>query len=454
MISAASALSAVAARSLRVAYLTAGAGNMYCGSCIHDNTLVAALRAAGRDITLLPLYTPIRTDEPDVSEACVLYGGVNVYLQQTSSIFRWLPFGLDRLLDRPGFIRGVMKRFGDAGVDASKLGPMTVSMLRGERGAQKREVRKLIVALIERRPDLVVLPDALFLGLAEPLRRELRVPILCSLTGEDLFLGKLPPRYHGECDRLMTEGAHHVDGFIATSRYYGAACARRWSIPAERVHAIPLGVRTDDALPRNAAAGDPPVIGYLSRICADKGLHVLCDAFIALHRSGVACRLAIAGYLSEADRKYMEEQERKLSEAGLWGDVTYAGSPNRAGKLEFLRSLDLFCVPGVYHEAKGLPLLEAMAHAVPVVQPAHGSYVEIVEQTGGGVLYQPDAASSSDGADGGLVDALQEMIADGTRRAALGCRGREMVLQSFSAEAMAGQTWALFERCAAEFRRS
>ena len=52
---------------MRIAYLAAGAGGMYCGSCMRDNRLAAALIAQGRDVVLIPLYTPLKTDEPDVS---------------------------------------------------------------------------------------------------------------------------------------------------------------------------------------------------------------------------------------------------------------------------------------------------------------------------------------------------------------------------------------------------
>jgi hypothetical protein len=64
---------------------------MYCGSCLHDNTLAAALMAKGHEVALMPTYTPTRTDEKDVSMDRVFYGAVNVFLEQKSSVFRHLP---------------------------------------------------------------------------------------------------------------------------------------------------------------------------------------------------------------------------------------------------------------------------------------------------------------------------------------------------------------------------
>src|SRR5947209_32579 len=84
---------------MKIAYITAGAAGMYCGSCMHDNTLVAALAAQGHDALLIPTYTPIRTDEADVSQKRVFFGGINVFLQQKLGLFRHNPWLLDRSLD-------------------------------------------------------------------------------------------------------------------------------------------------------------------------------------------------------------------------------------------------------------------------------------------------------------------------------------------------------------------
>ena len=72
---------------------------MYCGSCIHDNTLAAALMRQGVEVALIPTYTPIRTDERDVSEKEIFYGGINVFLQQKTGLFRHTPRVIDRMLD-------------------------------------------------------------------------------------------------------------------------------------------------------------------------------------------------------------------------------------------------------------------------------------------------------------------------------------------------------------------
>src|SRR5688572_21808084 len=147
---------------MRIAYLAAGAAGMYCGSCLHDNTLAAALLKLGEDVILAPIYTPIRTDEVDVSQPRVFYGGINAYLQQKFPIFRRTPRWLDGWLDHPALLRLATKNA--ASVDASKLGDMTVSMLQGEQGNQRKELEKLVDWLVDDvKPDVVHLSNSMML---------------------------------------------------------------------------------------------------------------------------------------------------------------------------------------------------------------------------------------------------------------------------------------------------
>ena len=176
---------------MRIAFITSGAAGMYCGSCMRDNTLVAALRKLGHDAVLIPTYMPIRTDEEDVSQARVFFGGINVYLQQNSWLFRHTPWLLDRLLDFPRLLRWV-SQFA-VRTKYSELGAMTVSMLRGRDGKQRKEVAKLTGWLADEiRPDVVVFSNALLSGIIPEIKRRLNVPVLVTLQGDDIFLDALP----------------------------------------------------------------------------------------------------------------------------------------------------------------------------------------------------------------------------------------------------------------------
>src|SRR5262245_29539170 len=98
---------------MRIVILTAGTGSFHCGTCMRDNALAVALQKLGHDAILIPLYLPTILDEAPASpNAPVFYGGVNVYLQQLSGLFRRLPRTLHNWLDSPGILRAAASRAG------------------------------------------------------------------------------------------------------------------------------------------------------------------------------------------------------------------------------------------------------------------------------------------------------------------------------------------------------
>ena len=425
---------------MRVVHLAVGAGGMYCGSCMHDNRLAAALRAAGRDILLIPLYTPLRTDETDVSHPRIYYGAVNVFLQQATAFFRHTPWFVDRLLDARALLGSVGRLA--ARTRPEVLGQMTLAVLQGAHGPQRKELDKLIAGLRRLQPALLQLPNLMFVGVARPLKAALGVPVLCGLTGEDVFLDRLPEPYRRQVFDLIRAGAADVDGFVALTEYYANHAAEHFGLPRERVHRIPMGIRaTEFAGPRPATAG-PPTIGYLARVCPEKGLAELGRAFARLRSAGRACRLRAAGYLGPADLPYLAAVTDELRRAGCGNDFEYVGEVARAQKIDFLRSIDVLAVPTVYPESKGFYVLEALAAGVPVVLPRHGSFPELSAATGGGRLHEPGDIE-------GLATALGELLDNEVLRRRLGEVGRAAVLDRFGAERMAAEAWRLYERIAA-----
>src|SRR5689334_14944086 len=179
---------------MNIIAFTAGAGPMYCGSCIRDNALAAELRKQGHLITLMPIYTPTLTDESNVSERKVFCGGISVYLEQYLPLFRRTPWLLDRLWDSSWALKVASRR--SIAVTPRLLGELTVSMLRGEEGFQRKEIKKLTAWLrTEPAPDIVTLPNSLLIGLARPIRDAIGRPVCCTLQGEDLFLSQLQEPY-------------------------------------------------------------------------------------------------------------------------------------------------------------------------------------------------------------------------------------------------------------------
>ncbi|MET0621531.1 MAG: glycosyltransferase family 4 protein [Pyrinomonadaceae bacterium] len=409
---------------MRILYITAGAAQMYCGSCLRDNALATELMARGHDVVLVPLYTPTLTDERNVSSGRVFFGGISVYLEQHSALFRRTPRLLDRLWDS----KLALKLASRSSIQTSPktLGELTVSMLRGEDGHQRKELEKLIDWLKTEPPfDVLCLPYTLLIGLAGPLREALGRPVCCTLQGEDLFLEGLPEPYRSESLKLIGESVRHVERFLPVSRYYTEFMPGYLGIPREKMRLTPLGINLQGyemRAPR--AAGRPFTVGYFARVAPEKGLHLLAEAYVKMReRVGAGeSRLEVAGYLGEEHKGYLAGVERRMREAGLGSEFNYRGVLDREGKIEFLRGLDVLSVPATYDEPKGIFLLEAMACGVPVVQPRRGAFTEVVEKTRGGLLVEPDdAASLADGLlrvkdDAGLASELSANAFEGVRR--------------------------------------
>jgi glycosyltransferase involved in cell wall biosynthesis len=424
---------------VKILSLTAGAASMYCGSCLRDNALAAELIRQGHDVTLLPFYTPTVTDEENVSrQEQIFFGGISVYLEQHMPWFRRGRL-LDRLLDAPNVIRAFTS--GSIAVDPKQLGAMTVSTLKGVNGNQAKEIEKLIdFVTAEPAPDIVNIPYTLLICLAAPLKRALNRPVVVTLQGEDLFLEALPEPYKTEALDLVRAQVKDVDLFIAVSDYYARFMREYLRIPESKMRVAQLGVNVADLTPTPRERRVPFTIGYFARIAPEKGLHNLGEAYRILRtENGLPpSRLIAAGYLPPEHKPYLEAIADRLRIAGLGDEFVYRGSVDRARKVQFFHDVDVLSVPSPYHEPKGLYLLEAMSCGVPVVQPNHGAFPEIIERTGGGVLSRSDSAPD-------VADAIYQLWKDAPRAEALGRAGAEAVRRHYTVTHMANSVLKAYQ---------
>jgi glycosyltransferase involved in cell wall biosynthesis len=426
---------------MRILSLTGGAGSMYCGSCLRDNALAAELLRRGHDVVLTPVYTPTRTDEANVSGDHVFFGGISVYLEQHSAVFRHTPRFMDRLWDSSWALRLATRR--QISVDPKSLGEMTVSMLKGERGFQAKEIRKLLDWLkTEERFDVINLPYSLLLGLAEPMKRELNAPICCTLQGDDLFLDQLGEPYRTQSLEIIRACSAHVDAFLPVSKYYLDFMPGYLGIPATKMRLATLGVNADGFQVRRQPPDGPFTIGYLARIAPEKGLHALAEAYcrLRLRPQTENTQLIAAGYLAAEHESYLEGARSILRKAGLDGEFEYRGEVDRAAKAAFLHELHVLSVPAPYHEPKALFLMEAMACGVPVVEPRVGAFPEIIERTGGGLIV--DAGADA------LADGILAIRRDPALARALGAAGAAGVREHYTVARMAEQVEAVYREVA------
>lgn len=429
---------------MRIVSVTAGAAGMFCGSCMRDNTLAAALLRLGHDALLVPTYTPITTDEVDQSRSPVFFGGVNVFLEEskwTSWLFRRTPKFIDDLFNGSGLLRWVGQFAGST--DYSKLGGLTISMLMGRDGHQAKEVDKLVAWLKEHtQPDILLTTNVLLSGCVPALAADLGVPVLATLQGDDIFLDELPRSDRQRCLELIRKNDSHTAGYLATSHDYADHMSDYLGLDREKIHVVLPGIQVKGhGGIRPRPADRPPTLGFFSRLAAEKGFHNLVDAYLKVRsRPGApVVKLRYSGWLGKKNQAYFEAQVKRLADAGYAADSEHVPCPDLKSKVAFFQSVDVLSVPTVYREPKGLSILEAWANGVPVVQPRHGSFPELIERTGGGLLVPPNDADA-------LADSLLQLLTDLPRAAELGRRGHAGLHESLTDGHMAEGTLAVLDR--------
>ncbi len=426
---------------MQIVFMTPGSGdNFYCENCLRDKAIVVALRAMGHEAASMPLYLPPLMQDTDPGEAKtpVFFGGVNVYLQQRFRIFRHTPRWLDKLFDSNRLLRFAARKVGMT--KASVLGETAVSMLQGASGRQVKELDRLVDYMRKSSsPDVVVLSNAMLLGMAPRLAEDLGCSVVCMLQDEHDFIDALPDRYADDAWDLMRKNAESVSMFVAPSKYYAELMGPRLGLPEGSVEVCYNGIDAEGYAPCEEPPQEP-TIGFLSRLHPDKGLDLLTDAFIELRKQpGLEnIKLVIAGGMTQNFKDYVDKQKRAFQQAGVAGDVQWLDDFDRQSKRDFLPTLSVMCVPDRSGPAAGMFVIESLLAGVPLVEPSRGVIPELIEATGGGLLYDPDTP-------GDLIAKLTELLTDPVRARTMGQSGREIALQQFTAEASAQRLIALFE---------
>jgi glycosyltransferase involved in cell wall biosynthesis len=341
---------------------------------------------------------------------------------------------VDWLLNRPGLLR-LVSRFA-VETRPEDLGEMTVSVLRGIEGRQAKELGKLVRFLRQQAPpDVVNLSNSLLSAIAPAVRDALDVPVVCSLQGEEDFIGRLPGDEREEAIKLVRENAASIDLFIAGYASYADEMSDFLRVPRTDIRVVRPGV--DVTAYAGDVVHDPGVfrIGYLSRITPAKGLDVLAEAFCAMDRrpTGQKNTLAVAGQLARPDRRFWRDVEARVAEAGLGEALEYSGKLDFEGKVRFLKGCSVFCVPSRYAQRSAMAWIEAMAAGVPIVAPDNAGFRELVQITGGGVLVEPDSPDALAAELTRLRDAPQE-------RTRLAAAAREGVEREFAIEVAVQRT--------------
>ncbi|MCX6304908.1 MAG: glycosyltransferase family 4 protein [Bacteroidetes bacterium] len=426
---------------MKIVYIVPGfGGTFYCGNCLRDGAYVNSLREMGHDAITLPMYLPLTLDgDKTDGDVPVFYGAVNIYLKQQFPLFRHMPGWMENLFDSKPLLKFAARKSGST--RAHGLEELTESMLLGQKGHQGHELDRLVDFLKNHeKPDVVHFSNALLLGMAKQIREEVKVPVVCSLQDEDVWVDAMEPSWRGKIWELMSEKSHDVDAFVAVSNFFAGIMQEKMQIPSGKMHVVHIGVKPENysfTLPASA----PQAIGYLSRICEENGFEILVDAFIMLKTDPRfnQLKLKVTGGMTGDDQTFLQQQLKKLERKSLmkYVDIVPDFTPDALNG--FFRSLSVLSVPVLKGEAFGLYQVEALASGVPLVQPQLGAFPEIIHASRGGVLYHPNTTES-------LAFALSDLLTDPFRLEHLSRAGRKSVEDEFDCRKLTKKMVEVYEK--------
>ena len=417
---------------MKVVYLITGSGgSFYCGNCYRDMIYLRAIRKVpGTEASAIPLYLP-----PDVSvhekglDPNVFFGAISLYMREKVPFMRNMPSFVEKILDSQPLLKMAAKRAGTTRTEG--LEQMTLDMITGEKAFPEKELLRLVDHFsLDGKPDIIHLSNALVIGLARQIKKKMDVKVVCSLLNEDDWINEMAEPWQSQAWQLIAREAEHVDAFLTPSNYYSGFFRSKTGLDGSNFYVVPMGL--DVSFPMNIKKKNNwPAIGYFCRISSHNGFDKLVDAFIKLSSENrlPGLTLHVSGGFTGDDKPFISKQIKKIKLAGHKNSVRIYPEFIGSSKDDFFGNIDVMCVPVRKYDGYGLYILEANAAGVPVVQPATGAFPEIIDMTGGGVIYSRDDAE-------GLAEALEKLLTDRELLSALGSKGKEMVSRKLSLEAM------------------
>ena len=373
---------------LKIIHIIPGSGgSFYCGNCLRDSKYFDGLRRMGHDVAKVPMYLPLFSDEHDISDVPVFYGAISIYLKQLYPVFRKAPGWFDKLLNSKPMLKLAASMAGST--RAKGLEDMTISMLQGEKGKQHEELDRMTDWMRDHfKPDVIHLSNALLLGLAKTMKEKLRVPVVCTLQDEDTWVDVMSDPNRHKVWELMSENAGYVDRFISVSEYFKGVALEKMTIAPEKIITLHIGVDPADYTFRNSIE-KKRTIGFISRMSHENGLDILVDAFLLLKKQPAYddVQLIVTGGQTGDDTKFLKKVRDTIRNTGYVSSVDFHKDFEGEGRQEFFTKASVISVPVRHGEAFGIYIAESMASGIPVVQPALGAFPEILEKTGGGIIY-------------------------------------------------------------------
>ena len=387
---------------MKILFIVPGAGDsFYCGNCFRDNLQANALRSAGHDVVIMPLYLPLK-DLSFQADTPLFFPATSYFLSQKYFKKRSLPRWMGKILDS-NFVLNIAASLSGS-TTSEGLENLTLSMIYGDGSAFEQQAQSIVDWIKDHeRPDIIHLSSTLVIGIAKAIRQAIDIPIVCSLQDEEVWVDKLEKRYADTAWQGILDNVRYINRFVTTSEFYKQMITTRFP-QIKDVNVVYSGVDTEkyacDSYPNE------PVIGFFYHMNEENGLGILTDAFVILKQKGQfdALRLRIGGGYTSADKKFLNKIRRKL--APYKDKVDWHETYSLNEHADFYKEISIICVPITFDESIGLYLCEAFAAGRPAIEPATGSFSEIVGDAG--IVYEKNTSDC-------LADAIEQLLTDETK---------------------------------------
>ena len=384
---------------MKILFIIPGSGDsFYCGNCFRDNLQASALRNAGHDVIIMPLYLPLR-HKSFQADTPLFFPATTYYVAQKFFGRRKMPKWIKKLTGSNTMLNFASSMSGTT--SAKGMEDMTLSMIKGDDLAFTDHINQMINWIqTQEKPDIIHLSSTLIIGIAKVLRKQLNIPIICSVQDEEIWIDSLNKNDAGRAWQNIAENIGYIDHFITTSEFYKEVVRKRIPQISEVVVIYP-GVDCKKYASKNYPKD--PTIGFFYRMNRENGLDILAEAFIKLKKKNTIknLKLKIGGGYTNENKQFLKEVKKILTPYSA--DVEISESYSLEEQVRFYSEISVISVPITFNESVGLYLCEAFAAGRPAVEPATGSFPEIVGDAG--LLYSPNNSDS-------LADALEKLLTD------------------------------------------
>jgi len=408
-----------------------GAGDsFYCGNCFRDNLQAQALRRAGHEVCIMPLYLPFTQAELQ-ADTPLFFPATSYYIEQRFFEDKGMPRWIKNITGSARALKFASSLSGSTSAEGSE--GMTISMISGIDAAFRRQMEELIAYVREDGvPDVIHLSSTLLLGVARVIKETLDVRLVCSMQDEEVWIDSMKMEYAKMAWLLMRENLKCVDHFICTSHYYEQFMLRKMPELSGKTSVVYPGIQLSRYM-HPELTPTHPTIGFFYRMNELDGLDILVDAFILMKKDNrwADLRLKVGGGYTSKNRKFVNAMKRRLSPYADF--VEFMDDYHLSQHSTFYASCSLTCVPLRFNESVGLYLCESFAAGIPVVEPNTGSFPEIVGEAG--ILFSPNDSVT-------LAKALERAF---NNLPELQPKARETALKHYNDTTMAEQLLAIYE---------